>query len=219
VNTISAKSGNLLFEGMTRLRDYVSQLNLDVDILACFAVRERTARLVEGTVPANMTSEENDSLSRALSFGRPVSFEFPENKSGKRTTLGVVPVDGHAILLKRQRVVAEGEARDSYDMSTHLLEKVARLCRDLAMTRTTPARPAFQEFEREDARFKASFLELWKKYAGKWIAMSGGKVMDSDADELKLAARVEAEKKGAFVLIRQVVADSPIPIQVETPAF
>jgi len=65
-----------------------------------------------------------------------------------------------------------------------------------------------EAMNREEAAYRAMHSELFEKYAGQYVAMHGGKLVDVDGDELTLAARVNARFPGEVVLLKQVQKSS-----------
>lgn len=63
--------------------------------------------------------------------------------------------------------------------------------------------------QQEITAFNAMKGELLTRYAGEFVAMEDGRVVDHDVDQLALAARVGEQHAAAVVLIKQVLPDSP----------
>ena len=57
---------------------------------------------------------------------------------------------------------------------------------------------------REEAAYRAMHSELFKKYAGQYVAVHNGELVDVDRDELALAARVNARFPNQIILLKQV---------------
>lgn len=63
---------------------------------------------------------------------------------------------------------------------------------------------AEQKIEREERHYRTQHAEMLRKYAGQYIAMHEGQVVDSDADELTLFLRIRKRFPMIGVLIKQV---------------
>lgn len=98
-----------------------------------------------------------------------------------------------------------------------LYERIERL----AATRETPVAYLLEEaltlvenqpielvrsaaMSREEAAYRAMHRELFEKYAGQYVAVHSGKLVDVDSDELALAARINARFPGEIILLKQV---------------
>jgi hypothetical protein len=57
----------------------------------------------------------------------------------------------------------------------------------------TSLQPRYPEFEAEKAAFERLEPSLMKTYAGKYVAVRGGQVVDSDEDKMRLITRVYDE--------------------------
>jgi len=57
---------------------------------------------------------------------------------------------------------------------------------------------------REEAAYRAMHGELFAKYAGQYVALHGGRLVDVDKDELVLAARIRERFPKEVVLLKQV---------------
>lgn len=77
---------------------------------------------------------------------------------------------------------------------------------------------ADEQFEREVIAYEALWPKLRKTHAGKWVAVKGGQVIDSDADEWRLVKRVRARFPREVVFFTQVLPDTPYPI-VDIPGI
>lgn len=65
-----------------------------------------------------------------------------------------------------------------------------------------------ENFEKEEAAFQRLAPELVAAYRGFFVALSEGRIVDRDRNELSLAKRISRSFKGKFVLIEQVIGDS-----------
>ena len=63
---------------------------------------------------------------------------------------------------------------------------------------------AEKKIRREEQHFRAQHTRLLDQYAGQFIAMHEGQVIDSDADELALYLRIRQRFPMVGVLIKQV---------------
>lgn len=61
-----------------------------------------------------------------------------------------------------------------------------------------------EALSREEAAYRAMHSELFEKYAGQYVAVHNGELVDVDRDELDLAARVSARFPNQIVLLKQV---------------
>jgi hypothetical protein len=67
--------------------------------------------------------------------------------------------------------------------------------------------------------FQAALPSLLKSDRGRFVAVSGGKVIDRDTDEFALVERVSREHPGEQVLIQPVVEGGLIDVHMDTPEF
>jgi prevent-host-death family protein len=73
-----------------------------------------------------------------------------------------------------------------------------------------------QAWERERRAFERLGRTVQRRLAGRYVAVCGGRVVDSDADHQKLFERVWKRLRGATFFIGQVGGASPA---VEMPGF
>ncbi|MBL7062695.1 MAG: hypothetical protein ISS49_00620 [Anaerolineae bacterium] len=66
---------------------------------------------------------------------------------------------------------------------------------------------AEKKIRREERHFCTQHAQLLDQYAGQFIAMHKGRVVDSDADELVLYLRIRQRFQKVGVLIKQVTPD------------
>ena len=66
---------------------------------------------------------------------------------------------------------------------------------------------AERKIRREEQFFRTQHAQLLDQYAGKFIAMHEGRVIDSDADELTLYLRIRQRFPMVGILIKQVTPD------------
>lgn len=66
-----------------------------------------------------------------------------------------------------------------------------------------------KRFEREVAAYEALWPRLRNTHAGRWVAIKGGQVIDSDADQRALIERVRAQFPQEVVYFEQVLPDRP----------
>jgi biofilm PGA synthesis N-glycosyltransferase PgaC len=57
---------------------------------------------------------------------------------------------------------------------------------------------------REEAAYRLMHEELFEKYAGQYVAVHNGKLVDVDSDELALAARINVRFPNEIILLKQV---------------
>jgi hypothetical protein len=69
----------------------------------------------------------------------------------------------------------------------------------------------------ESAAFQAMHSDLLLKYAGAYVAVYNGQVIDHDADQLALVLRIEDQYRDAPVLIKQVTPDLNETYHVRSP--
>ncbi|MCE7982580.1 MAG: hypothetical protein DYG89_15455 [Caldilinea sp. CFX5] len=73
--------------------------------------------------------------------------------------------------------------------------------------------------EHEIAAYEAMHAELWAKYPDQFVAIYAGQVIDVDADEWQLLARLEVSHPDDVVLVRQVKPELPGDIVFRSPRF
>jgi hypothetical protein len=71
--------------------------------------------------------------------------------------------------------------------------------------------------QQESAAFRAMHADLTLKYAGDYVAIYGGQVIDHDADQLALVLRIEERYRDAPVLIKQVATEIDEVYHVHSP--
>jgi hypothetical protein len=67
-----------------------------------------------------------------------------------------------------------------------------------------------RQIDEEQKRYEARHSELFKQYAGQYIAMYKGEVVDKDSDDTELSKRIRARFVNTAVLITPVLKE---PIQ------
>lgn len=67
-----------------------------------------------------------------------------------------------------------------------------------------PVNPNREIMEREAAAFRRLHPELLRDFAGRYVAITGGKVVDHDADPVALLTRIRRDYPGKTVLRRKV---------------
>jgi len=77
-------------------------------------------------------------------------------------------------------------------------------------------RPRVREWKREREQFERLLPELGRRYAGRFVALLAGKVIDSDPDAAKLFQRVARASAGRVFFIGSVGTS---PSFVELPGF
>ena len=78
------------------------------------------------------------------------------------------------------------------------------LSRQLALARE-------QKIKEESARFRAKHTELWAQFAGKYVAMRNGEVLDHDKDARQLYLRIKKQYGDAPILIA-LVSEQPMQV-------
>jgi hypothetical protein len=77
--------------------------------------------------------------------------------------------------------------------------------------------PQREAMLREEAAFEQKRVALWQQYANQFVAMHQAEVVDHDADEETLIARIEAAYPDKVVLIRQVLEKPEPPLVFRSP--
>ncbi len=77
--------------------------------------------------------------------------------------------------------------------------------------------PQRAQMEAEQASFEAQKQQLLGEYEGRYIAMLNGDVIDTDADKVKLAARIDEKYPDAVVLIRLVSREPEWELVMRSP--
>jgi len=96
---------------------------------------------------------------------------------------------------------------------------VADLLLDAARQVLPPAHvnPKRSLMQQQVAAFNAMRETLLAQFAGEFIALKEGQVVDHDADQLALAERVGKQHATEVVLIKQVLPDSPSVLHYRSP--
>jgi prevent-host-death family protein len=92
----------------------------------------------------------------------------------------------------------------------------AALLTELGPPSSTPSGAQRLDWEREREAFTQLAPGLSKRLRGKYVAVSGGKVVGSDADHERLYRRVLAKVPGHVFFIGRVGAPAPV---IEMPGF
>jgi hypothetical protein len=82
---------------------------------------------------------------------------------------------------------------------------------------TLAMHPQREAMLREEAAFEQKRVALWQQYANQFVAMHQAEVVDHDADEETLIARIEAAYPDKVVLIRQVLEKPEPPLVFRSP--
>lgn len=77
--------------------------------------------------------------------------------------------------------------------------------------------PERDQLLQEQQAYEAMHPALWATYPNQFVAISGGKVVDRDQDELALLQRREANFPEQVVLIKQVTANPVTTLYVRSP--
>ena len=73
------------------------------------------------------------------------------------------------------------------------MEKIAIKKKAVEVLTALPDEAFLEAFERESQAFLSLRKQLFKDYAGTFVAIKGGQVIDSDVDKKALAKRVRAK--------------------------
>lgn len=84
----------------------------------------------------------------------------------------------------------------------------------LPQAHVNPNRPLMQQ---QVVAFNAMRETLLAQFAGEFVALKEGQVIDHDADQWALAERVEKQYATEVVLIKQVLPDSPSVLHFRSP--
>lgn len=71
--------------------------------------------------------------------------------------------------------------------------------------------------QQESLAFQTMHSDLLLKYAGEYVAVYGGQVIDHDVDQLALVLRIEQNYHDAPVLIKQVTTEIDETYHVRSP--
>lgn len=74
-----------------------------------------------------------------------------------------------------------------------------------------------RSLQQETEAFQAMHGDLLLKFAGEYVAVYGGRVIDHDADQLALILRIEERYRDAPMLIKQVTRDVDEIYHVRSP--
>ena len=70
---------------------------------------------------------------------------------------------------------------------------------------------------RERAAYEAMHVDLLAAYAGKYVAVHGGQLVDHDADETALLRRIVSRFPGEVVLLKRVVPLPEPELRIRSP--
>jgi hypothetical protein len=119
---------------------------------------------------------------------------------GKRMIGTTVTIPQH--LYERVQRIARRQYRDVNEVASEILEQsILPLENGL---NTTPER------EREKEAFHRLHGSLLKRYAGEYVAIYNGKMIDHDKDRTVLLNRIDTQYPDQFVLIRPVKSEPEI---------
>ena len=104
-------------------------------------------------------------------------------------------------LYERVQHIAQRQQRNVDDVAREALEQIVSHWELSSVS---------QEKEREKEAFRQLHAALLEEYAGEYAAISGGKLVDHDADRAALFARIEKQYPNQFVLIRPVRSEPEI---------
>lgn len=77
--------------------------------------------------------------------------------------------------------------------------------------------PQRAQMEAELAAFERQKQELIARYAGRYVAVHAGKVIDDDSDKIELATRIDEQFPNDVVLIKQVKAEPDQELVMRSP--
>ena len=80
-----------------------------------------------------------------------------------------------------------------------------------------PADEQLLQIDREQQAYEAQHSQILKKYAGQYIAMRHGKVIDYDTDRVAISQRVRTRFGNEPVLITPVLSEARQTIVVRSP--
>ncbi len=104
-------------------------------------------------------------------------------------------------LYKRVQYVAQKQRRPVNDIAQEMLEQGLLSLEGF---------PTQAEREREKEAFHQLHAALLDRFAGEYVAIFGGELVDHDVDRAALMARIDEKIPDAFVLIRPVLPEPEI---------
>ena len=113
-------------------------------------------------------------------------------------------------------------------LSDEVTVKLQQLAAQVGETPVALAERAVRAFLRDAARkamrreaqaYRAQHSTLHQQYAGRYIAMYQGRVVDDDSDQLALLARIEKQYPDQPVLITPVLAEPEETYTVRSPRW
>ncbi|NKQ34506.1 MAG: hypothetical protein HF973_02700 [Chloroflexi bacterium] len=111
-------------------------------------------------------------------------------------------------LLQSVQYVTDSEGRKQavlLEISTW--EQVVNQLQEDEIVLKSGSNPFAQEMAREEAAYRAMHTELLAQYAGKYVAIYHGQLVDSDEDGAALYLRVRKQYPDEFVLITPVQSE------------
>jgi hypothetical protein len=98
-------------------------------------------------------------------------------------------------------------------------QKVADLLAEaIALVEADMATPSDeQRMAREEAAYQTMYDELKTKYAGEYVAIFNGQLIDHDSNELALLRRLDAQYPDDIVLMRKVSAEPEPDLRMRSP--
>ncbi len=98
-------------------------------------------------------------------------------------------------------------------------QKVADLLAEaIALVEADMATPSDeQRMAREEAAYQTMYDILKTKYAGEYVAIFNGQLIDHDSDELALLRRLDAQYPDDIVLMRKVSAEPEPDLRMRSP--
>lgn len=113
---------------------------------------------------------------------------------------------------QRLQALAVHQERDVSDLLAAYLEQ------NLLPT-DMPSLPKDGDREREKEAFRLLFPRLQQEYAGQYVAIYQGELVDHDIDKVALFARLNEQYPQAFVLVRPVQETAEIEYRWRSPRF
>ena len=99
-------------------------------------------------------------------------------------------------LYERAKRIAQSQQREVADVVAEALEH--------SLPTMEAERRESSDRERKKTTFHHLHPKLWQQYPHEYVAVTGGKMVDHDANRAALLERIENKYPDAFVLIRQV---------------
>lgn len=119
------------------------------------------------------------------------------------------------LVVEKLQAVADREGSDLADVLAEAVEQYIALSPPAPAQADEKEIPAWKVrleeqkrlIDEEQKKYEAQHPELFKQYAGQYIAMHLGEVVDSDADDSELSRRIRSRFGNTPVLITPVLAE------------